>query len=78
MLEITVVNRLNAAVLLSDGNFILMGVIIAAACIISLILYVAYYQMEEMKAFYAAMIPLITEAAAMAILVGIVFPGGTK
>ena len=55
-----------------------MGVIIAAACIISLILYVAYYQMEEMKAFYAAMIPLITEAAAMAILVGIVFPGGTK
>ena len=74
MLEVTVINRLNAAGLLSDGNFALMGVIIAAACIISLILYVAYYQMEEMKAFYAAMIPLITEAAAMAILVGIVFP----
>ena len=78
MLEITVVNRLNAAGLLSDGNFTLMGAIIATACIISLILYVAYYQMEEMKAFYAAMIPLITEAAAMAILVGIVFPDAAR
>ena len=78
MLEITVINRLNAAGILSDGNFTLMGVVITAACIISLILYVAYYQMEEMKAFYAAMIPLITEAAAMATLVGIILSGGTR
>ena len=28
-------------------------------------------KMEEMKAFYAAMVPLITEASAMAVLIGI-------
>ena len=33
---------------------------------------VAYYRMEEMKAFYAAMVPLVTEAAAMTILIGMV------
>jgi hypothetical protein len=29
--------------------------------------------MEEMKAFYAAMVPLITESVAMAVLVGMLF-----
>ncbi len=44
-------------------------IVIAVAFLISMVLYVAYYRMEEMKAFYAAMVPLVTEAASMAILV---------
>lgn len=69
MLETAVINRLNAEGMLGEIEFTVMCVIIAAAFIISMILYVAYYKMEEMKAFYAAMIPLITEGAAMAVLV---------
>ena len=70
VLETTVINRLNAAGILSDNQFGVMCVVIAAAFTVSMILYVAYYRMEEMKAFYAAMIPLVTEAAAMAVLTG--------
>ena len=70
MLEMTVINRLNAAGFLSGRGFAVMCVVIAAAFLISIVLYVAYYRMEEMKAFYAAMVPLITEAVSMAILVG--------
>ena len=58
---------------LSDGQFLCMCLVIAAAFIISMILYVAYYKMEEMKAFYAAMVPLVTEGLSMAVLVGIVW-----
>ena len=35
-------------------------------------LYVAYYRMEEMRAFYAAMIPLVVDAIAMSAMIGIV------
>ena len=71
VLEMTVINRLNAAGILTDRGFTVMCAVIAAAFLISMILYVAYYRMEEMKAFYAAMIPLVTEAAAMTILLAI-------
>ena len=33
--------------------------------------YVTYYWMDEMKAFYAAMVPLVTEGASMAVLTGL-------
>ena len=72
MLEIAVINRLNAAGVLTDGRFLFMCFVIAAAFLISMILYVAYYKMEEMRAFYAAMIPLITEGTAMAVLIAAV------
>ena len=72
MLEIVVINRLNAAGVLTDGRFLFMCFVIAAAFLISMILYVAYYKMEEMSAFYAAMIPLITEGTVMAVLIGAV------
>ena len=75
MLEMTVINRLNAAGILMDRGFAVMCIVIAAAFLISMVLYVAYYRMEEMRAFYAAMVPLITEAAAMAVLIGIVITG---
>ena len=31
------------------------------------------YRMGEMKAFYAAMVPLVTEAAAMSVLISVVY-----
>ena len=68
MLELTVISKLNAAGFLSDQGFWFMCFVIVAAFIISMILYVAYYRMEEMKAFYAAMVPLVTEALSMAVL----------
>ena len=67
------INRLYAGEFLTGGNFYLMCAVIAAAFIISMVLYVAYYRMEEMKAFYAAMVPLMTEALSMAVLVCILF-----
>ena len=69
MLETAVIDQLNAQGVLGDRGFAIM---IAAAFIISMVLYVAYYKMEEMKAFYVAMVPLVTEGASMAVLVCIV------
>ena len=70
-LEMEMINRLNAGGFLTDSRFIFMCIVIATAFIISMVLYVAYYSMEEMKAFYAAMVPLITEAVTMGILIGL-------
>ena len=69
VLEMVVICRLEAAGFLGGGRFACMCIVIAAAVMVSLILYVAYYRMEEMKAFFAAMVPLATEAAAMVILI---------
>ena len=74
-LEVMTVNRLCAGGFLSDSGFTLLCAVIMTAFLVSMFLYLAYYRMEEMKAFYAAMIPLATEAAAMAVLVGIVYTG---
>ena len=71
-LELTVLTRLNGAKVLTDSGFLAMCLVIAAAFIISIALYVAYYRMEETKAFYAAMVPLVTEAVTMMILLGMV------
>ena len=50
-------------------SIIVLSLLLAAGFAVSMILYVAYYRMEEMKAFYAAMIPLVTEGVSMGILV---------
>lgn len=68
MLEIVVITKLNATGGLSDVRFSFMCLVFAIAFVISMVLYVAYYRMEEMKAFYAAMVPLVTEAVSMIIL----------
>lgn len=65
-LEITVISSLDGAGKLSDTRFFILFAVIVAAVLVSMILYVLYYRMEEMKAFYAAMVPLITEAISMA------------
>ena len=75
MLELVVAGRLYTAGALENGSFLAVCMVIAAAFLISIVLYVAYYRMEEMKAFYAAMVPLVTEAVTMGVLVGIVISG---
>ena len=77
MLEMTVINRLYAAEILTNGKFLIMCAVIALAFVVSIILYAAYYRMEETRAFYAAMVPLITEAAAMAVLTVVIITGRT-
>lgn len=69
VLELTVINSLNSAGILSDAKFRILLFVIAAAFLISMILYVLYYRMEPMRAFYAAMVPLITEGVSMLVLV---------
>ena len=46
--------------------------VVAAAFVISMVLYVAYYRMDAFKAYYAAMVPLITEALSMLIVISVV------
>ena len=75
VLEITVINRLFAGGFLANTGFLILCTGIAAAFFISIVLYVAYYRMEELKAFYAAMAPLVTEAAAMGLIISIVLKG---
>lgn len=73
ILEMTVISALNAAEKLSDFRFRLIFCIITAAFIISIVLYILYYKMKPMKAFYAAMVPLITEGITMLVLVLLTF-----
>lgn len=68
VLELTVISSLNGAGRMTNGGFWLMICVIAVAVIISLVLYVLYYRMEEMRAFYAAMVPLVTEGVSMIVL----------
>ena len=75
MLEMVVITKLNAAGALSESRFYFMCSVIGMAFAISMVLYAAYYRMEEMKAFYAAMVPLVTEAASMIILCIFVMAG---
>ena len=70
-LEVTVIVSLNAAGILSEGRFLAMCVVLALAFVVSVVLYVAYYRMEEMRAFYAAMVPLVVAMASMAMLVAL-------
>jgi hypothetical protein len=68
MFEMSLLNRLSGSGLLVGPKLVAMYVVIAVAFVISMVLYVAYYRMEEMKAFYAAMVPLITEGVSMGVL----------
>lgn len=61
MLEMSLLNRLSGSGFLIGLKLVVMYVEIAVAFLISMVLYVAYYRMEDMKVFYAAMVPLVTE-----------------
>lgn len=72
VLELSVANSLNSGEMLSDTRFFIACLIIAAAFVISMILYLLYYRMDPMKAFFAAMVPLITEGVSMAAITAMV------
>lgn len=69
MLELSVLNRIGGSGLLTGARLVSVYIAIALAFVISMVLYVAYYRMEDMKAFYSAMIPLVTEGLSMGVLV---------
>ena len=69
MLEMSAINRLSGSGFLTGTKLVTMYVVLLLAFVISMILYVIYYRMEPMKAFYCAMIPLITEGLSMGVLV---------
>ena len=75
VLETAVINKLNAGGFLSDKLFLFMAIVIIAVFILDIVLYVAYYRMEEMRAFYAAMVPLIAAAVTSGMLVILVMNG---
>lgn len=70
-LEMAVVDRLYSAGGIEAGGLWVAILAIVAAFLISIVLYVAYYRMEQMRAFYAAMVPLVTEALAMAVVLAV-------
>lgn len=65
MMEGSVLNALEGAAVIIPGRCTAGFFIIAAAAAVSLVLYVLYYRMAPMRAFYAAMVPLITEGISM-------------
>lgn len=73
MLEVSVINTLTAGQVYTDKQNTIAMILIAIAFVISMILYVLYYKMEPMKAYDAAMVPLITEAISMAIVTVMAF-----
>lgn len=77
-LEINAVNALAGASVFRMPQTMFMTIVIAAAYVISMVLYVAYYRMQADRAFYAAMIPLITEAVSMAALVIVMLVSSRK
>lgn len=68
VLELCVVNAASGAGLLTASRLAAMLAVITAAVLISLILYVLYYRMDDWRAFYMAAVPLITEAVSMAVI----------
>lgn len=70
----TVLEVLVIHILRSEGVSDCAGLyaVIAAAFVISMVLYVAYYRMDAFKAYYAAMVPLITEALSMIIVISVI------
>lgn len=68
VLELMTLNALNGAGFLSGGRLAFLVILTAAACAVSLVIYMLYYRMEAWKAFYAAMVPLITEGICMAVV----------
>jgi hypothetical protein len=77
-LELNAVSALTGAAVFRSPQAAAMTIVIAAAYIISMVLYVAYYRMQEDRAFYAAMIPLITEAVSMALMVIVMLVSSRK
>lgn len=68
-LEAVLLNALYRAEYFSTSHSIVMSVLLIAALLISLVLYVVYYRVDKGKAYYLAMLPLVTEGAVMLLIV---------
>jgi len=70
VMETAVVHALYAADFLQA--YTIPAVIIIGATILGLVAYLLYYEIDEQSAYYWGMVPLITDAAAMAAIMGYV------
>lgn len=68
LLEMSLINHLYGAQMLSSTSVWIALIVCMLAFIISIVLYVLYYRMEPQLAYYAAMAPLLTEAVSMIVL----------
>lgn len=71
MLELTVINALQSAGRISIGRLRALTAVIAVAFVMSIVLYILYYRMKPAPAYYAAMVPLISEGVSMAVIVAL-------
>ncbi len=67
MLMILAAGKVYSADAINDRSFIAMLIIIAVAAALSMIFYLAYYNVSPMRGYIYGMIPLITEAFSMLI-----------
>lgn len=65
ILQLCVLNSLYRAEIMGSAPAIISSIIIVVAAIIGMLCYLAYYELESMKAFYDGMIPLILFAVVM-------------
>lgn len=72
-LEMCLINALYGAQILSISQFWTLCIVLILAFVVSILLYILYYRMAPMKAYYAAMIPLLTEAISMLIVLILCF-----
>jgi hypothetical protein len=69
VLELTLVNALNASGLLTDGRFVALFAENLAAFAAGMVLYVLYYRVEPVRAFYLAMVPLAVDGISVLLLI---------
>lgn len=65
VLELCAMNSLFRAEAFGNGILLAAVIVILAAAVIGMICYLMYYNLEEMRAFYVGMVPLILFAAEM-------------
>ena len=65
VLELCAMNSLFRAETFGNGILLAAVIVILAAAVIGMICYLMYYNLEEMRAFYVGMVPLILFAAEM-------------
>jgi hypothetical protein len=69
VLEVYILSAMKAGGVMKTSVSAVMMVLVVAAFVLSMVLYVMYYRMEPVSAYHAAMIPLISEGTCMLMLV---------
>ena len=76
VLMVCAIQKVYSASFFSRGDFTVMLLVTAAAAILSLVFYLAYYNVEPLRAWVYGMIPLITEAFTMGLFAALLIKAG--